>query len=210
MKFSKLLSIPVNLLSSLAVASLLLAPFGISSVHAAATTQTTHAIMCAAEPSVGSPGPRYVTNPATGGGSYTLDQSGCAVIAAADIAYFRSQGFYFGAHDYVLQQQAITATTTSSTSAITLPAYGMIKYLVLEETAGNAVTGGVDIGDSGSATRFASAVALGANATVVVTDSALTRVFANSGVPIADQILVACHTACNSASINISIIYTYY
>jgi len=203
----------MNLRKLLLLAASALALIAPHDAHAAATTQTTHAVMCAAEPSVGVPGPRVVVNSsstATPQPSYTLNGAGCAVIAASDIGFFLSQGFYFGPNTFVIQQQAITANTTAATSTITLPAYGMITAIVLEETAGNAVTGGVDIGDSGSATRFVSAQALSANNTVVVPDSALTRVFANGGVPAADQILVVCHTACNSASINISVQYTFY
>lgn len=197
---------------ALLIAALVLLPFSLpQAAYAAATTQTTHAYLCSSQSfGTGAASRRVVNTSTTAATAYTLNAVGCAVFAAADIGFFLSQGFSFGAADFVLQQQAITANTTSSTSTITLPAYGMIKYIILEETAGNAVTGGVDIGDSGSATRFASAVALSANNTVIVTDSALTRIFANSGVPAADQILVVCHTACNSASINISVVYAYY
>lgn len=197
------------------VAALALAPASvpIKLANAAATTQTLHAFLCAPEPSVGAPGPRRVVNTsstATPQPSYILNQAGCAVIAAADVGFFLSQGYYYGPNSFNLIQTAITATTTSTTSTITLPAYGYIQMIILEETAGNAITGGVDIGDSGSATRFASATALGANATVVVPDSGNARLFSNSGVPASDQILVACHTSCNSGSININIIYGYY
>jgi hypothetical protein len=212
---SRLLTSLLATTRALLIASLAVLPFSlpITPAHAAATTQTTHAFLCRAAPSVGTGGPARVVNTSSTASpqpSYTLNGDGCAVIAASDIGFFLSQGFFYGPNMFVLQQQAMTATTTSTTSTITLPAYGMILAVVLEETAGNAITGGVDIGDSGSATRFASAVALAANATVVVADSALTRVFSNSGVVSADQILVACHTSCNSGSINISILYAYY
>lgn len=181
--------------------------------NAAATTQTLHAYLCAADAAVGQAGPKKVVNTsstATPQPSYLLNGQGCAVIAAADIGFFLSQGYSYGQGLFTLIQTGITATTTSSTSTITLPAYGIIYQIVIEETAGNAITGGVDIGDSGSATRFASAVATGANATVVAPDSGNVRVFSNSGVPAADQILVACHTNCNSGVLNVSIIYGYY
>lgn len=212
MKFSKLFALPMNALAGAAIAALALLPFSapFAPVHAAATAQTTHAVMCRPESAASASGPGVVVNPAVGGGTYTLNTAGCAVIAGADIGYFLSQGYYSGPSLFVLQQRAITATTTATTSTITLPAYGYIMAIVLSETAGNAITGGVDIGDAGSATRFASAVTLGANATVAVADSALTRLYVPSGVPTADQILVACHTACNSGSINITVIYSFF
>lgn len=197
----------------LALAAVLaLAPLNFA--HAAATTQTLHSFLCAPpQPQGSGQGSRRVVNTsstATPQPSYVLNADGCAVIATGDIGFFLSQGYYYGPNLFNLIQTGITASTTATTSTITLPAYGVIQQIILEETAGNAVTGGMDIGDSGSATRFASATALGANATVVVPDSGNARLFSNAGVPSADQILVACHTSCNSASININIIYSYY
>lgn len=191
-------------------AALAFAALGLSQpAQAAATTQTAHAFMCAPQTAIGAQARRLVM-PTTAATVYVLNSDGCVLVAVGDIGYFSSQGFVNGPNIFTLQQTGITASTTASTSTITLPAYGVIYMVVLEETAGNAITGGVDIGDSGSATRFASAVTLGANATVSVADSALTRLFANSGVPVADQILVVCHTACNSGSINIIILYGYF
>lgn len=176
---------------------------------AAATSQTTHMTMCAPSAPGKALGPRRVTNPNTST-TYSLDSRGCALFAAADISYFKFQGYVSGPALFTLQQTAITASTTSSTSTITLPAYGYIVGVVLSETAGNAITGGVDIGTVGSATGIASAVTLGANATVAVADSALTRLYVPSGVPTATKVLVACHTACNSGSINITVLYSYF
>lgn len=199
---------PINLIAGAALAALASLSL-VLPANAAATTQTTHAFMCAPEAAVGAQSRRIVV-PNTAANAYTLNSDGCVLVVVGDIGYFISQGFSNGPNTFTLTQTAITSTTTASTSTITLPAYAYIQAVILEETAGNAVTGGVDIGDSGSATRYVSAQALTANNTLVVADSALTRVFANSGVPIADQILVACHTACNSASINIVIIYGYF
>jgi hypothetical protein len=141
--------------------------------------------------------------------AYTLNAQGCALIANADVGFFLSQGYTVGVNEGVLQQNAITANTTSGTSTITLPAYGFVKYIVIEETAGNAVTGGINVGDSGSATRFTSATAVGANANVIVVPTNLNG-SSSTGVPTGDIVLVVCHTACNSGSINISVIFGYY
>src|SRR6516165_3996434 len=91
-----------------------------------------------------------------------------AQAASPDVGFFLSQGYTFGTNEGVQIQNAITANTTGTTSTISVPAYGFIKYIVIEETAGNAITGGLNIGDAGSATRFGSAVAVGANANVVI------------------------------------------
>lgn len=175
--------------------------------QASATLQTVHAWMCLPAQAAGPQARRVVSGAGT---AYTTNSAGCTlVIGGSDIGWFLTQGAYYGPNDFTLQQTAITASTTTSTSTITLPAYAVIKYIVLAETAGNAITGGVDIGISGTATAYASAVALGANANIVVVDSALTRIADATGVPTAHQVLVACHSACNSGSINITIVYGY-
>ena len=151
-----------------AAGAALLAP---SSAQAAASLQVTHAFLCAPEVTVGTAGPRLVVNTSSTASpqpSYQLNSQGCGLIASADVGFFLSQGYTFGTNEGVQIQNAITANTTGTTSTIVVPAYGFIKYIVVEETAGNAITGGVNIGDAGSATRFGSAVAVGANANVVV------------------------------------------
>jgi hypothetical protein len=200
---------------ALLIASLAILPFAlpITPAYSAASTQTAHAWLCRPVSPGTQQGPSHVVNTSSTASpqpSYNLNQNGCALIASGDIGFFQSQGYYYGPNTFSLVQTGITATTTASTSTIVLPASAVINTVVLAETAGNAVTGGIDLGDATSATEYASAVALGANATVVITDAALTRVFVNGGAPAADQILVKCHTSCNSASVNITIIYSYF
>lgn len=186
----------------------LLAP--IQKANAAASVAVNYQWLCAPEVSNGNNGPRRFVNPGTSGGTYNLNAQGCAAfsLANADAAYAISQGFTPGVNLFSLIQQTITASTTATTSTITLPANAMIMGIVLQETAGNAVTGGVDIGNATSATAYASAVALGANALVAVADSALTRVYPATTPTSAQKILTVCHTACNSASLNITILYS--
>lgn len=194
------------------IAALALLPFAVpfEAAHAAASSQTTHAFLCAPAPAVGQAGPRRVVNPNTST-AYQLNGDGCAVIASADIGWALSQGFYYGPSIFTLQTTGVTSSgTTAVSTGLTLPAYGYILAIVLCETAGNAVTGGLNIGDSGSATRFGSAVALGANACVSVPDSGNARLFVSSGVPTADTILLAAATSWNSASVNVTVLYSYY
>ena len=190
-------------------AALALAPLP---AFAAASLQVTHAFLCAPEVSGGATGPRLVVNSAstaTPQPSYQLNSAGCALIATPDVGFFLAQGYTTGTNEAYSQQNAITANLTAGTSQLILPAYGFIKYIVIEETAGNAITGGVNIGDAGLATRFGSAVAVGANANVVIVPTNLTG-SANTGVPTADTILIAAVTAFNSASINVTVIFGYF
>ena len=198
-------------IAALAALAFALAP--LAAANAAATTQAAHAYLCAPIGVAQSPGGKRVVNTSSTASpqpSYVLNGNGCAVIASGDIGFFVSQGYVPGPNIFTAVQTGITATQTASTSTLNLPAGAVIDMVVLAETAGNAITGGVDLGDSTSATEYASAVTLGANATVTIADSALTRLFANSGTPANDQILVKCHTACNSGSINITILYSYF
>lgn len=198
-------------LAALALAALVQVPAP-PVAYGAATVAVNYMILCRPRPVAAESGPARVTNPGSSGGSYVLNSQGCAPfsLANSDAAYFQSQGYTPGPNLFSLIQQTITASTTATTSTITLPANAYIAGIVLQETAGNAVTGGVDIGNATSATAYASAVTLGANAAVAVADSALTRVYPATTPTVAEKVLVACHTACNSASFNITIFYSFF
>jgi len=188
------------------------APLAPIPANAAASLQVTHAFVCTPEVSVGTAGPRLIVNTsstATPQPSYQTNSQGCALVATADVGFFLSQGYTIGVNEGVQLQNAITANLTGGTSQLILPAYGFIKYIVVEETAGNAVTGGINIGDAGSATRFGSAVAVAANSNTVVVPTNLTG-SSNTGVPASDTVLIAAVTAFNSASLNVTVIFGYF
>ena len=194
-------------------AALAVAPIAPIPANAAASLQVTHAFMCSPEVSVGTAGPRLIVNTsstATPQPSYQTNSQGCALVASADVGFFLSQGYTFGTNEGVQIQNAITANTTGTTSTIIVPAYGFIKYIVIEETAGGSITGGLNVGDSGSATRFGSAVAVAANSNTVVVPTNLTG-SANTGVPASDTVLVAAVTGfAGGASLNITVIFGYF
>jgi hypothetical protein len=99
------------------------------------------------------PGPRASPTRAPPA-AYVLNAQGCAPISLAnsDAAYFQSQGYTPGPNLFSLIQQTMPTSTTATTSTITLPANAYIAASCMQETAGNAVTGGVDIGNATSAT----------------------------------------------------------
>jgi hypothetical protein len=193
----------------LLASTMALAPLAPIPVDAAASLQVTHVFLCAPEPSVGTAGPRRVVNTSSTASpqpSYQLNALGCALFANPDVGFFLSQGFFIAPAETTLQQNAVTA---NGNLTISIPPYGFVKYIVIEETAGNAVSGGLNIGDSGSATRFGSAVAVGTNANVVIVPTNLTG-SANTGIPTADVVAVAAVTSFAGASLNISIIIGYF
>ena len=196
----------------LAASTALLLALAPSSAFAAPSTQTLHAFMCAPEPATGSTGPRLVTNPNTNN-QVQLNSVGCGVVLNADLGYWLSQGFTFGASTQIAQAIGVTGSGTASVSTgITLPAYAQIVSIVVEETAGNAVTGGINISNAGGATGIASAVAVTANSTISLADSAINagRIYSPAGVPTATPVNIAAVTSWNSAVLNISIIYLIY
>src|SRR6516164_2072463 len=194
-------------------ASLAVAPIAPIPVQAAASLQVTHAFLCTPEVSVGTAGPRLIVNTSSSASpqpSYQTNSQGCALVASADVGFFLSQGYTFGTNEGVQIQNAITANTTGTTSTISVPAYGFIKYIVIEETAGGSITGGLNVGDSGSATRFASATAVAANSNTVIVPANLTG-SSNTGVPAPDTVLVAAVNAfADGSSLNVTVIFGYF
>jgi hypothetical protein len=182
-------------------------------VMAATSPATSVLQLCSPKAVDANVGPRYVVNPATGGGSYSLNQSGCALMQQADWGYFISQGFTAGAGAGSIYVGPYTAQTTASNSPI-LPANAYIEAIIIQETSGNALTGGLDIGVAGSSdATIASAFAVAANCVCAITAAAiLKRVFPTSGVtgPAAQQIFFNAHTSWNSGSINATILFRYY
>jgi hypothetical protein len=197
----------------LLASAIALAPMAPIDVQAAASTQVTHVYLCAPEPSVGTAGPRRVVNTSSTASpqpAYQLNGLGCALFANPDVGFFLSQGFFISPAETVIQQNAITANTTGTTSTLVIPPYAFVKYIVIEETGGGSITGGLNVGDSGSATRFTSATAVSANLNVVVVPTNLTG-SSNTGIPTADTILVAAQTGfAGGASLNVSVILGYF
>ena len=165
-------------------------------------------VLCQPQPSGGVRGPARVTNPNTLT-TYSLGANGCALIAVADIGYFQSQGWTQGGEmgSYVLQSQV-----TANQQVWTLPANTYIREIIVQETNGNAITGGLGVGTTSGATDIVTALTVGASAIAFVADSALKkRVFyAATGVSQAQAIWVSAVTSWNVASIWITIVYGYF
>lgn len=144
------------------------------------------------------------TNVSPSGTVYQLNAQGCAFIAQQDVGWLQSQGFSGGQNIFTVAVTALTATGTSA--SVTLPIGAYIHNIVLQETAGNAVTGGVDLGTAASGTQVASAVTLAGNGLVTLADTALLkRIFSTTA---SQGIFYTCHTNCNSSSVNMTVIYS--
>ncbi len=147
---------------------------------------------------------------------YSLNSAGCAWVTQQDLAFFLSQGFTYGANLFSVSVTGIAAQTTTSNSPI-LPAYAKIQGIVVQETAGQAVTGGLDIGIAGSSDQtIVAAFAVPASSILnIPTASILRQVFgaagATTGTPSAQQIFFNAHTNwTDAATINVTILYSLY
>lgn len=194
-RFLKLL-----LVAALALVAPIVAP--IVPAHAAYGS-----FLCSPSPAEGAIGPKRVVNPNTNA-AYQLNGQGCAFIAQADVGYFLANGYTGGQDFFTVAVTGITANTTTANSPV-LPAGAYIHNIIIGETAGNAVTGGVKIGTTAGGTDIASAVAVAGNALVGIADASLSkRVFGTGAAPASQQIFFGCVTACNAASLNITIMYS--
>lgn len=156
------------------------------------------------------------TSSVPSGTLYVLNAEGCASIAQQDVGYFKSQGWYAGPNLFSVSLVGITAQTTASNSPV-LPAGAYINGIVIQETAGQAVTGGLDIGIAGSSdASIASAVTCAASCLVSVADSAILlhtigATTSSSGVPKPFPIYINAHTNWTSApKVNVTVFYSLY
>jgi hypothetical protein len=107
-----------------------------------------------------------------------------------------------------MMTSAKASAVIAANSAITLPPRAYLIGIVIENTTANAVTGGIKIGTTAGGVDVAAAIAVGANALVTVSDAAiLKRAFSASA---AQQIFIDAVTLFNSASLNVTILYSWF
>ena len=99
-------------------------------------------------------------------------------------------------------------TGTTSVNIGSIPANCVVYNVVYNNTTANAVTGGINLGNVGSATAVLSATAVGASATV---STAVAPTPTNSsGYVSGGALFAAAVTAWNSANITITLTYACY
>jgi hypothetical protein len=163
--------------------------------------------VCAPIPAGAAAGPAQVKAP-TSGNLYSTNNRGCVLIPSSDLADFQSMGY---ASNGELQSMVVSTgvlTSTTSVQVASLPASAYISAIVIDNTTANAVTGGIDIGQTTGAADIVSAKVCAANCLTTVLDSALLlRVFSKTAV---QPIWVTGHTAGNSANLTLTIIYGFF
>jgi hypothetical protein len=105
---------------------------------------------------------------------------------------------------YLFIKQINKLGITANNSTIYIPATAHILLFDITETAGNAITGGLDVGTTLNGADIISALAVTASAAAFAAPDAalLKRIF-----PTRQQLFIAAHTNWNGASINVNIIY---
>lgn len=104
-----------------------------------------------------------------------------------------------------VQYSKLTVSAAVASGSVSLPANSYIERILIMERAGNAITGGLQIGVADAGGTIVSAAAVGANANVVVSDAALLTKFFS--VAAAQSIHYDAVTSWNSANVNIVIVY---
>jgi len=143
------------------------------------------------------------------GTTYTLNGQGCATILQADVAYFLGQGFTAGppfGPNITFTTGVWTGTTSFQAGA--LPPGTYIQHIIAQETAGNAVTGGVKVGTTSGGADVVAALTVNASSLAFVADSALLkRVFSATA---AQPIFVTPATAGNNANVTFTVVFGYF
>ena len=109
------------------------------------------------------------------------------------------------ASNYVPMLELTTANITAAAVAFTIPAKGYIQQIIISNTTANAVTGGINLGTTSGAADIVSAIPVGANALVRVTDAELLRsIFSLTA---SQLVFISAGSAWNSASLTLYLVY---
>lgn len=168
-------------------------------------------VMCAPPSVSAAKGPKFVTNPATGGGSYSLDQNGCAVMVQADVGYFRSQGYSQGGGLATLFLQTPVNVAPNGATVVTgvLPPAAYITDLTIQEMSGAAPgTSSFNIGTSSGGTQIVNGTGCAALCLTAMPDVSMAKRVFNSTNP--QTMFVSPSTNWGGSQVNVTIHYTYF
>lgn len=178
---------------------------------AAPSAYAASAVMCAPEVSGAATGARTwggTGSPVPSQTLYALNSAGCAPISQADIGYFQSQGFTFGADSGTIVYTTGVATGTTNFVIGSLPPSTYISMVIYQNTTANAVTGGITLGSTSGGTDISTATTCGANCLAQATDAQLVkRAWSTTAYT---PINAAAATAWNSANVTITVVYRYF
>lgn len=94
---------------------------------------------------------------------------------------------------------------TAANSAISIPANGLVDYIIVNSTNANAITGGLKFGTTAGAIDVCAAMAVAGNSLTYVTDALLLkRIFSTSA---SQQLFFDAVTLWNGASVDVTVVY---
>lgn len=101
--------------------------------------------------------------------------------------------------------QIVRLSSLTAAANFVLPINAVIRDILIQETAGNAVTGGVSIGTTLAGTDVVTAQTVNASSLNFVTDATLLKCWFSTTVP--QTLYIGAVVSWNSASINVTIYY---
>lgn len=120
--------------------------------------------------------------------------------AAGETGSAGSQGIQGATGAADTSASIITALNVTANTTVSIPSGNIIQHLLIQNSTGNAVTGGIKIGTTDGGIDVVVSVAVGANALFVVLDATLLkRAFSMSG---ATTLYIQTVTLWNSANLN--------
>lgn len=180
-----------------------------AALFAAPAAEAASMVLCSPPVSGSLPGPQRVVNPNSGGGTYSLNNRGCAVMALADIGYFQSQGYTQGGNvNSIVFNTGVVASGTTDFVVGNLPAGAFIDNIVYSNAIAAAVTGGVSIGSTANGTDIVVAQAVASSGVgAVAAASILKQAYS---LTTATAIHLAAVTSWNGANVTVTITYSFF
>lgn len=163
----------------LALAIGLAALFGVSAAEAA------NLYLCAPSRAGAALGPASFT--ASSGTTYRTNSRGCTLVAYADVGDALALGYAVNAPFGSMTRTLISAS--SATATFTLPASAYIQQIIVAETSGASITGGIMIGSTSGGNDIIKAISANSGQISANVDSAALTAVSPTSVTSADWTL---------------------
>ena len=148
-----------------------------------------------------SPGPgRWV---AASGTTYSINVTGCTLISPVDLGSALSGGF-------VLRSQIFSAVANALTAAgtVVIPGGTYIDRIIIQETSGASITGGLKIGTTSGGTQVATGLVCASSCLTWVPDVSIsTRIFASTAP---QTLFIDAVSSFNSGRVNVTVVYGFW
>ncbi len=190
----------IRRLSHLLLAALLALPLAVPISQPADAAQQ---YWCRSAAAGAAAGPGRWTAPASGT-TYSLNNAGCAFLAPADVPDGQAAGFNVRSQIFAAVANRFVAATS-----ITIPGGTYIDRIIVQETSGGAITGGLKIGTTSGGTEVMSGFVCAASCLTWAPDASIsTRIFAAT-TPV--TLFMGAGTNFNSGpQITVTVMYAYW